>query len=70
MKRDSFTRISQHKDGTYYVDSLAPAEDLTIFVYDNITRVVYYRDKTFMCPYVSVHGKFCKFIDNKFVAIG
>lgn len=72
MKRNAFTRISQRNDGTYYLGNSNCTEEFTVLVYDNLTKVIYYRPLTgeYMCPYVSVHGKFCRFIDNKFVEIG
>jgi len=72
MKRNSFTRIYQRPTGTYYSSITAVPEECTVLVYDNLTKVIYYLplDCTYMCPYISVHGKYCRFVNNEFVEIG
>ena len=47
----------------------------TNMAYDINTKVIYYAfwdeesDMSFMAPYISENGKFCRFIDNKIVEI-
>ena len=79
----SFVPIFQKKDASMFYsipewireDVPRDREDeLTDMEYDYLTKVVYYvvyngKKCTYRHPYLSENGKYCRFVDGKFVEI-
>lgn len=76
----SLVRIVKDRLGNLYsahdanVGAIPVSTEESDFVYDSETKVVYwcsYVPKyTYLSPYISENGKFCRFIDNQIVEIG
>ena len=74
---DNFERLPRlcaNPDGSYSDYRCARKNsEPSMFVYDSVTRIVYYKftekKSSYLSPYISENGKHCRFIDNKFVEI-
>ena len=67
-------RLCSNPDGSYSDYRLAgKTSEHSMLVYDSFTGIVYYKftekNSSYMCPYISENGKYCRFIDNEIVEI-